>query len=379
MVLPVNLLTEGFYFIYNGYCKRFQSTGFPINCRYHRLGGSIVMTVTIKDVAKKAGVSSATVSRVLSGKPHVRSVVIDRVMKTVEELNYRPSRLARSLRVQKSNIIGLIISDIMNPFFTALIRAVEDVASDKGYTIFLCNSDENIEKEREYIAVMQSERIAGLLITPTLEQGGCCRPLVEAGIPVVSFDRRITDMDVDTVLVNNVKGSYEAVVHLIEQGHRKIAAVTGSEDKTTGRERLAGYRQALTDHGIQFDPQFVFSGVPKKETGREIARKILQSPAVPSAIFCGNNLLTMGLLGYMKEAGRKIPNDYALVSFDDLDWYTLTTPTITAVRQPVYELGRIAAELLFDRIEGKNFPPKEIMLESELVVRSSSCGQIPHE
>jgi LacI family transcriptional regulator len=339
------------------------------------MGGGNLMTVTIKDVAKKAGVSSATVSRVLSGKPYVRSVVIDRVMSAVEDLNYRPSRVARSLRVQKSNIVGLIISDIMNPFFTALIRAVEDVASDKGYTIFLCNSDENIEKEREYIAVMQSEQIAGLLITPTFEQGGCCRPLIEAGIPVVSFDRRITDIDVDTVLVDNVKGAYDAVTHLIEQGHTKIAAVTGSEDKTTGRERLAGYRQALVDHNIPLDPQFVFSGIPKKETGREIARRILQNPTTPSAIFCGNNLLTMGLLNYMKEAGRKIPDDFALVSFDDLEWYTLTTPTITAVRQPVYELGKTAANLLFDRIEGKQFPIRQILLQPELVIRSSSRRQ----
>lgn len=330
------------------------------------------MPTTIKDVAQKAGVSSATVSRVLSGKPHVRSVLMKRVMAAAEELGYRPSRVARSLREKRSWIIGLIISDIMNPFFTSLVRAVEDVALKRGYTVFLCNSDEDIDKENEYLAVLEDERIAGLLITPTLEQGCRCRNLSQIGIPVVAFDRRMTDMDVDTVIVDNVSGAYEAVCHLIDQGHTRIAAATATADKTTGRERLEGFRRALQDHEIKVDEAMIFTGIPKKETGRDIARKILQCNPGPSAIFCGNNLISMGLLGYLQEAGCRIPEDIALVSFDDMDWYTLTRPTITAVRQPVYELGKTAAEMLFERIEGSNEPSRVVVLNPTLVIRDSS-------
>ncbi|MBN1304697.1 MAG: LacI family DNA-binding transcriptional regulator [Anaerolineales bacterium] len=336
------------------------------------------MTVTIKDVARKAGVSSATVSRVLTGKPHVRNTLIDRVMKAVEELHYRPSRVARSLREQKSHIIGLIISDIMNPFFTSLVRAVEDFASQEGYTVFLCNSDENVEKEEQYISVLAGENIAGLLITPAKEQCCSCKALIEEGIPVVTFDRRIANAEVDTVMVDNVMGAYQAVNHLIAVGHERIAAVTASEDRTTGRERLEGYRKALKSSHLPLDEDLIFTGAPKKEAGRELARKIMQLPFRPTAIFCGNNLLTMGVWGYLQEAECRIPEDCALVSFDDLDWYTLTKPTITAVRQPVYELGKTAAELLFERIKGKTYPVKDILLEPKLIVRESSGRSIHH-
>ena len=328
--------------------------------------------VTIKDVAHRAGVSSATVSRVLSGKPHVRPEISERVMQAAKELNYRPSRVARSLRAQKSTIIGLLISDIMNPFFTSLVRAVEDIASQQGYAVFLCNSDESVEKEAEYIHIMQSENVAGLLITPTKEWDCPCRIMLDQDIPVVTLDRTVLDLEVDSVVVDNLGGAEKAVSHLIRQGHERIAAVVATSDKTTGRERLEGYRLAHERHGLPVRPELIFSGVPKKETGRELARQIRMLEPAPTAVFCGNNLLSIGVIGEFQDAQCRIPEDFALVSFDDLEWYTLTQPQISAVRQPVYELGRLATELLFERINGSRQPVQRMVLDTELIVRGSS-------
>src|SRR5262245_24185235 len=206
------------------------------------------MAARIKDVARRAGVSSATVSRVLSNKPHVSDQVRQRILAAMDELDYHPSRLARSLRAQRSRIIGLIISDIQNPFFNTLARAVEDVAYAHQYAVFLCNTDEDIEKEKLYIDLMQAERVAGVMISPTHERDNACRKLLSAGVPVVVIDRRIADLDVDTVAVDNVGGAFALVSHLVGDGHSRIGAVLGTAAATTGRERYEGYVQALLAH-----------------------------------------------------------------------------------------------------------------------------------
>jgi DNA-binding LacI/PurR family transcriptional regulator len=195
------------------------------------------MAARIKDVARRVGVSSATVSRVLSNKPHVSEEVRRRILAAMEELDYQPSRIARSLRVQHSRIIGLIISDIQNPFFNILARAIEDVAYEHQYAVFLCNSDENIEKEKLYIDLMPAERVAGVMISPTCEIDNPCQKLIKTKVPVVVVDRHITDLEVDTVVIDNVRGSMDLVNHLISDGHRRIGAVLGTPAATTDRER----------------------------------------------------------------------------------------------------------------------------------------------
>ncbi|MEM5774053.1 MAG: LacI family DNA-binding transcriptional regulator [Anaerolineaceae bacterium] len=330
------------------------------------------MPSTIKDVARKAGVSSATVSRALAGKPHVRADVLTRIQEAARELDYRPSRVARSLRVQQSSIIGLIISDILNPFFTALVRAVEDAASQNGYAVFLCNSDESVDKERMYLELMESEQVAGVLLSPTHELDGPARRLVQNGTPVVAFDRRLSDVPMDSVLVDNFQGAYQAVGHLIEQGHTRIAIAAAHPNRTTGRERLNGYRAAIADHHLPQPEEYVFTGVPNRMTGRAAAERFCRLPEKPTAVFCGNNLLTEGVMGYLKQTGCDIPGDFGLVSFDDMEWYAMCSPTITAVRQPVYEMGRLAARMLFERISGDQSPAREIILKTELILRESS-------
>ena len=218
------------------------------------------MPAKIEDVARQAGVSTATVSRVLSGKPYVSDDLRERVMSAVQDLNYRPSRVARSLRVQRSSIIGLIVSDIQNPFFTSVVRAVEDTAYQHKFSVFLCNSDENSEKETMYVELMVAEHVAGVILSPTLGQNDIYRHLAEAGVPAVAIDRRVTNVDIDSVLVDNVGAARQAVLHLLEMGHRRIGAVIGTPVSSTGEERLRGYVEALQMYGIAVEPELIRTG-----------------------------------------------------------------------------------------------------------------------
>lgn len=329
------------------------------------------MPVRIKDVARHAGVSSATVSRVLADKPHVSDGMRQRVLRAVEELGYRPSRVARSLRMQHSRIIGLIISDIQNSFFTALVRAVEDVAYEQQYAVFLCNSDEDIEKEALYVDLMLGERVAGVVVTPTREYDNPSRKLIEAGIPVVAVDRRMRDLAVDTVVVDNVGATYDLVSHLIADGHRRIGAIVGPDTITTGRERYEGYARALVAHHLPLTPDLVRKGLPKEDVGYRFAKELLDLSPPPSALFTGNMLLTIGALGAINERGLRIPQNIALGAFDEMPWTSVVKPSLTVVAQSAYDLGYEAAALLFKRIKDRARPVEEIVLKPELIVRQS--------
>jgi DNA-binding LacI/PurR family transcriptional regulator len=330
------------------------------------------MTVHINDVANRAGVSSATVSRVLAEKDVVKESTRKKVLKAVEELGYRPSRVARSLRVKSSQIIGLIISDIQNPFFTSLVRAVEDLAHANNYALFLCNSDENLEKETLYIDLMLAERVAGVIITPTSEQINPCQRLLDAEIPIVAVDRRVLACNIDTVLVDNLRGAYELTEHLIKHGHTRIGAIMGSPQITTGRERLEGYQLALQAQGIPFNPELVRVGVPKIDAGKRFTCDLLDLTNPPTAVFTGNNLLTIGALSVINERNLKIPDEIAVVGFDDPKWTELINPPLTVVAQPTYELGRKAAGLILKRITEPDRPTELIILEPEIMIRESS-------
>jgi DNA-binding LacI/PurR family transcriptional regulator len=339
--------------------------------------GDVLVRVRISDVAKRAGVSNATVSRVLANKPHVREEVRQRVLQAVEELGFQPSRVARSLRVQRSRIIGLIISDIQNPFFTSLVRAVEDVAYAHEYAVFLCNSDEDVDKEKLYIDLLMAERVAGVVISPTREQHSACQRLARAQIPLVTVDRRLTDLSVDTVLVDNVNASVELVSHLIEDGHRRIGAVLPFPAITSGRERRAGYEMALESHDIPVVPELIGTGAPKESVGYSLTMDLLDRPNRPTALFTGNNLLTVGALRAIHDLGMVIPDEIAIAAFDELDWMSLVKPNLTVAAQPTYELGRAAAQLLMERIDNPTRPAQEIMLKPEIKIRQS-CAHHEH-
>jgi LacI family fructose operon transcriptional repressor len=329
--------------------------------------------ISIKKVAEEARVSTATVSRVLSDKPHVRPELRQRVLAAMQDLDYRPNLVARSLRVQKSSIIGLIVSDIRNPFFTYVSRAVEDVAHAQGMSIFLCNSDENPDKEVLYLEQMRGETVAGIIFSPTRQIADTFSDLVVADQPIVVIDRRVHNADVDSVLIDNVESAYRLAEHLITHGYRRIAALFGIAS-TTGWERRKGFVQALHDHALEPDPELVSYVNATDEDGYQATLKLLALPDRPEAIFTSNGLLATGTFRALRESGLAIPDEIAFVTFDDTPWTRLVEPPVTVIQQPTYEIGKTATELLLERIQDPSRPTRQVVLQSTLVVRRS-CGE----
>ena len=333
------------------------------------------MTVTIRDVAEKAGVSNATVSRVLANHPYVREEVRKRVLAAAADLRYQPSHVSRSFRIRKSKIIGLIVSDVINPFFTSLVRCVEDRASSHGYAVILCNSNEDLQRESNYLDFMLSERVAGVLLTPVQVKNCASKRLLDAGIPVVCVDRTLDDLEVDSVMVDNAGGTFQLTEHLIQNGHERIGAIFG-ELSATGRLRENGFRNALLVHNIPIREEYIQRGMPRENEGQMLTRQLLQLPQPPTAILCGNNLLTIGALRAILEQGLVIPDDVAVAGFDDLEWYGLVQPSITAVFQPTQQIGRTAVDILFRRIGGDKSASYQVILPTELRIRCSSTKRI---
>ncbi|MFC1960786.1 LacI family DNA-binding transcriptional regulator [Chloroflexota bacterium] len=327
--------------------------------------------VTIKDIAKHAGVSTATVSYVINETKYVSPQLTDRVQAAIDQLGYHPNRVARSLRVQNTITIGLVIPDIQNTFFTSLVRAVEDVAYAREYNVILCNSDETINKEALYIDLMLAEQVAGVIISSAHETDNSIHKLIAARIPVVSVDRRISNLDVDTVVINNVNAAFELVSHLIDDGHHRIGAVVAPPIVTTGRERYQGYIQALEAHQFPLLPELVHTGLPKEHFGYQAAQALLDLPDPPTALFLGNAYIALGALKAIQQQGLCIPDEIAVVTFDEMEWTSLVQPGLTVVSQPTYELGKVAAELLFERIAKNDLPTREIILEHTLLIRQS--------
>ncbi len=327
---------------------------------------------SVKNVAEKAGVSTATVSRVLLDKPHVRPEVRQRVMAAMEELDYHPNLVARSLRVQKSSFIGLIVSDIRNPFFTYVSRAIEDVAQLNGMSVFFCNSDENPQKELVYLQQMRGQKVAGIIFSPTRQSADKFAELFDPDLPMVIIDRRVRNADVDSVLIDNVESAYRLTEHLIAHGCRRIAALFG-DASTTGRERRKGFIEALKDHGLEPDPELIRNVNAREEDGYLATQKLLALPDRPEAILTSNGLLATGAYRVLHESGIIIPDEIAFVTIDDTPWTTLVDPPITVIRQPTREIGKTAIELLLERIQDISRPTRQVVLQSNLIVRGS-CG-----
>lgn len=328
-------------------------------------------TVSIKDVARAAGVSTATVSRALSNGSHVRPAVRERVLAAAAQLGYRPNLVARSLRVQRSKTIGLIVSDIRNPFFTAISRSVEDTAYEAGYGVLLCNTDEEPRREARYLNLMRDTNVAGIIFSPTPATMATFSSL-PFELPVVVVDRFMPDAEVDAVLLDNQDAAYRLARHLLENGYRRIAALVGDVG-TTGSERLRGYEQALREAGVAPDPTLIRAVAPRIEAGYTAACDLLALVPAPDALFAGNSLLAAGALQAIRERGLIIPRDVALVSFDETTWETLVEPEITLIAQPTDEIGKAAAELLLQRVADPLRPPRRILLKGQLRIRGSSA------
>jgi LacI family transcriptional regulator len=328
----------------------------------------------IGDVAQRAGVSAATVSRVLNGSGAVSAERAARVREAASELGYTPSGPARALRQQRTRVWTAIIPDIENPFFTAMVRGMEDVARAEEHRLVLCNSDEDLDKEASYLDIAVAEQVTGVVIAVASDRDSRLDVLLDRNIPVVAVDRRPKHHGdaVDSVAVDNELGARQAVEHLIAAGARRIACVTGPARVSTASERVAGYQRALKAGGHKVDPDLVRRADVKEDGGYAATRALLGARRKPDALFVADNLMTLGALRAVREAGLRVPDDVLLVGFDDAPWTTLISPQLTVVAQPTHDIGRHAARLLASASPG--LPPRHVVLPPTLLVRASSGG-----
>ncbi|MBP2472473.1 LacI family transcriptional regulator [Crossiella equi] len=312
--------------------------------------------------------STATVSRALNGKSTVDPELVSRVRAAAKELGYRPNGLARNLRRQETAVLALIISDVENPFFTAIARGVEDTAQAGGYQVVLCNSDENADKERRYVEVALSERAAGVIVSPS-GLPGALDPLFDSGTPVVAVDRRVPDRACDMVLVHSRLAARQATEHLLEN-YRRVAVLSGPEGVPTADDRVAGYRDALAGAGRG---EGLVRRAEYRAAGAEVAAtELLSGPDRPDALLVGNSAMAVGVLGAMRALGLRAGADVGLVSFDDAPWTTLVDPQLSVVAQPAYQIGVQATRLLLARLTEPGRQPSTVTLDARIIVRGSS-------
>lgn len=329
----------------------------------------------LKQVADFAGVSVATVSRVLNGDAVVKVSTKEKVAEAIKALNYSPNRVAQRLRStkNKSRIIGLLIPDIQNPFYVDVIRGIEDYAYASNCVVIIGNFSQDEKKEQLYIDILKSESVDGLIVAPSNEKDRYIKELINDGFPIVCIDRGLSEVATDLVKVDNENGVIAAIEHLISLGHEQIGYIAGNEMIPTTLERISGYRKAMAKHQLTIDPSWVVSKLSDYQSGLELAAQLLTLPAPPSAIFAGNNLLTLGAIETIHKMGLQIPNDIAIVGFDDVYWANSLNPPLTAVKQPGFEIGKKACELLVQRINNPEKPVEQLILTTELMVRKS-CG-----
>jgi DNA-binding LacI/PurR family transcriptional regulator len=331
--------------------------------------------IDLKEVASIAGVSIATVSRVINSKSVVKEETRLRVQRAIKQLGYRPNRVAQRLRTTRktSKLIGLLIPDIQNPFYVDVIRGIEKYAYENNSAVIIGNFSQDEEREKFYIDILRSESVDAFIVAPFPGMNEYVEELVQEGFAVVCIDRGLTNLDVDVVKVDNFQGAFEAIEHLIKAGHKRIAHITGNRLIPTTLERLAGYEAALKKHGIFIDPEIIRSRESDYKSGVELTAELLDLPNPPKAVFTANNLLTLGALETINQRGLKIPEDIAIVGFDDMYWAMSLNPPLTAVRQSGFEIGRLAFELLIKRIADPDRSNVNIVLKTELMVRES-CG-----
>jgi LacI family transcriptional regulator len=331
--------------------------------------------VTIRDVAKLAGVAPITVSRVVNNVPGVSPATRERVNKAITDLNYVPNAMAKSLRSQQSRTIALVLTDITNPFWTTIARGVEDTAARKGYNVIFCNTDEDLKKEANYINILLQRRVDGLIIAPSSNNKDSLLSLKRHNVPCVLVDRRVNGFNADVVRSDSREGARLLTQHLINLGHRQIAILAGPSNVFTSRERLSGYLETLQKNNIPVDDGLIKVGMFEEDGGFQYTNKLLTCVPRPSAIIAANLSIAIGALRALREAQLRIPEDMALVCFDDLPQASLIYPFLTVWAQRPYAMGVAAAELLVARMisKTKRHKIREIVIDADLIIRKS-CG-----
>ena len=328
---------------------------------------------TIREVAERAQVSQATVSHVINNTRFVSSEVRERVMAAIAELEYQQNSLAKSLRSGKTLTIGLLLPDSANPYFAEIGKAVEDAARHLGYSVILCNTEGDTERESFYLDVLYQKRVDGIILVSVGIPTHAVESLQKHKLPLVAVDRDFPDYGIDSVLTDNLAGAILATRHLINLGHRRIACITGPSFINPSSARITGYLQALQEAGISADERYVVTGDFHPESGWKAAMSLLSLNDRPTAILTCNDLMAFGVLRAAAEMGLRVPEDLALVGYDDIELAAYYTPALTTVAQPKNEMSQMAVEILVKRINGENGGPVKQTLQPVLVIRKS-CG-----
>jgi LacI family transcriptional regulator len=325
------------------------------------------MKLTILDVAKHAGVSKATVSRVINNNPKVNSAIRERVIATIQELGYRPSAIARSLANSTSNTLGLILPDITNPYFPVLARGIEDAAHRLGFTLFISNTDNDPDIEQEYIQKMVQQQVGGIILISSILGEDKVNALSQLQIPFVLCDRLIDSSPFDTVSIDNYKASHEAVTHLISQGHTCIIHLAGPSLIQSAEMRKQAYVDAMHNHGLE---PMIQVGSFSYEAGFELMSSVLEE-IKPSAVFAANDLIALGAMNAIQHKGLRVPQDIAMVGCDDILFAQMSNPKLSTISVPAYQIGVTAVELLAERMRGVSVEARNVVVEHKFIQRES--------
>jgi len=309
----------------------------------------------------------------MNGTRFVSETTAARVTAAISELHYQPNKIARSLRQKQTHTIGLLIPDNINPFFAEVARGIEDISFSQGYSVILCNSDSNLEKELCYIDVLLERQVDGIILVSAGLDSRQISNLCDQGKPLVVVDRDITGIEVDWVLSNNRGGSYTAVCHLLKLGHRRIGSVSGPSELTPSEDRVAGYRQALSESELLWNKSLIVRGDFQARGGYHAAEKLLSRPEPPTAVFVCNDMMALGVMTRALEFGYQIPESLSVVGFDDIELASYHEPKLTTVAQPKYQMGTVATEMLLQRMGDGGFPRRRRVLLTKLIIRNSTA------
>jgi len=328
---------------------------------------------TIKDVAREANVSTASVSRVLAGRPHASPQMRERVLAVARELNFRPNGVARSLRTTGTQTVGLVVPDLLNPFFTELARAVVDTARGAGFSVIVGNADDDPVQQDHYVRILLERQVDGLIVVPTIETSPLLREAADRGHHLVLVDRPAQDVNAPMVLADGAAAIHRLVDHLVLTGRRDLAIITGPDHAGSSRERLSSFGEALAQHGLALPDERIWHGDFRADSGRVAMADLLASAAYPDGVLVANGSMALGALQVLAERGRArigIPAELALAVFDDMPWFSLLSPTITAIEQPTTRLGERAMQMLLALISGQDVADERI--DCRLVLREST-------
>lgn len=326
--------------------------------------------VTIREVAAEAGVSVGTASRVLSGHPSTSEESRRAVTEAAAQLGFRLNAQARSLRKTRTDTIGLLVSDVRNPFFAEIAHNGEQHALEGGLATLLCNANESAEQQDLYLDLLLSQRVAGIIVTPQGDGSGSLREVLTLGVPVVFVDRTIAGVDVPSVTSDNRSGITEAVAHLATLGHRRVGCIAGPQQTSTGRERLEAFRDAVAAHDLEADPDLVVVGDFQVASGVQAAHTLLDLPDAPTAIIAADSLMTFGVLEVLRERGVRVGTDLSLIGYDDVAAYRWFSPQLTVIAHDPARMGRLAVDMIDDVLHDR--PVESVVLETSLVVREST-------